>query len=217
MQKGTSIRLSAAVDVKTSKKSTEESATITTSLSSIQSVTDNPWLDDSVTIKQSSKARALATQADRAMDKLNQKKKNANSKSQSNSELHDTNIDIDLTLDKKNNSSTASKLALKSSDQLTLPATTTTLSSSSDDEDNDNYETHSTKNPNALKQRDLVERAFANDHVVMKVGGHCIESMASVNINIIYTQEFTKEKLAEMEAEEGKEEEESLPGWGVSY
>ncbi|KAI8049890.1 small-subunit processome [Syncephalis plumigaleata] len=188
-KKGTSVRLSAAVDVKTTKKSTKSSTSTSTSTSaSVQSTTNNPWLDSSVTIKQSSKARNIITQADRAADKLNQKKKHANSKSQSNSELLDTNIDIDITLDKKtkdnNNPSNNS-----ASNQPTLPA-------SSDDEDNnDDYDMQSTKNPNAIKQRDLVERAFANDHVVM--------------------EEFAKEKLAEMEADEGKEEEDSLPGWGA--
>ncbi|KAI9596239.1 small-subunit processome [Syncephalis fuscata] len=179
-KKGTSVRLSAAVEVNTKTKSKHTSKRVTEAITN-KSVTetDNPWLDSSTASKQTGKARAVITKADKASDKLKRVKQHT-STADAKSQL-DANIDVDITLE-------STSLLVSTSKQQ--PIDIDKLSDESD------TEIQSTVNPNALKQRELVERAFANDHVVM--------------------EEFYKEKEAEMSEEEGrtKDDTDTMPGWG---
>ncbi|KAK9768313.1 hypothetical protein K7432_001115 [Basidiobolus ranarum] len=130
----------------------------------------NPWLQhDSKVSTQSKKVNKAVGKGENKSEKLVSKLKKK-SKDQ-----EDDSVDLDL------------------NNVLTLRNADADQSDDSADLDDESIKLTHVKNPNAFTQRDLVQRAFANDNVV---------------------EEFEEEKTREIEEDAPKDEDVTLPGWG---
>ncbi|ORX98593.1 small-subunit processome [Basidiobolus meristosporus CBS 931.73] len=129
----------------------------------------NPWLQhDNKVSTQSKKVNKAVGKTENKSEKLVSKLKKKTK------DQEDDSVDIDL------------------NNVLTFSTADGDDSDASNDESESIAITH-VKNPNAFTQRDLVQRAFANDNVV---------------------EEFEEEKAREVEEDAPKDEDVTLPGWG---
>ncbi|KAJ1834452.1 hypothetical protein LPJ63_001937 [Coemansia sp. RSA 2711] len=133
--------------------------------------TDNPWLDASASAAQRAKSGQLDKDSRRG-DKLSQR------------------------LREKRRAATATTpaAAAHASESAVLLDVHQTLTAADNGDSASDTEMVSTSNPNAFKQRELVEQAFAEDSVV--------------------EQEFAQEKEAAMDEDAPKDQDVTLPGWG---